>query len=292
MHPCALLAGQHRIFPHHTRDAEAVCIHQYSLDDSSGVLFCVMCQQRFTVLGDFLAIPTPARRIDELRVFSEKLNEFFGVEAPQPGKKILQRRHSSFTSPFHRRSSRAKICSYLVSNCFCADTRRLEQSGCKRSAYSHDPQEHMLRIDTPLSESLCFIRGQIQSLPAFHRQRYLYRSRESLPPRDVLLDLRTNVSISKKHSQERLVFVRQAKQKVFCLDERTSVPARLVASEEDDTPRFFCVTLEHDLLRKSLCLAGHFRQPPPALQIALVMLQTYLHARLRDDSEKRLRLQL
>src|SRR5580704_1186352 len=93
-----------------------------------------------------------------------------------------------------------------------------------------------------------------QHSSAFHAQRQVYRSRDFLARRGLLLDFLADrfdggITLKIKVSQS-LVLAQQAQQQMFGFDIRTSELARFVVREENHSARFFGVTLKHGLLNR------------------------------------------
>ncbi len=90
VHPGALFAGEKRIFPENNRNEKLVGVSDRGFNEVTCVFLRVRGEERLKSFPDFFAIPTFPGSVDELGVFCEKRNQFFGLEPLKAGKEAIE----------------------------------------------------------------------------------------------------------------------------------------------------------------------------------------------------------
>jgi hypothetical protein len=125
-------------------------------------------------------------------------------------------------------------------------------------------QQEMFSPDVFVGQAFGLFSGIGQYPLAFLAERQLDGSRHLFPDGNVAFHLLSNGFNGSVGTQEPvgqgLIFAQQTEQQVFGFDIRAPELAGLISGEENDTPGFFCVSLEHSssVLPWTLLLTSYY----------------------------------
>src|SRR5262245_19211044 len=107
----------------------------------------------------------------------------------------------------------------------------------------------MLGSDMSMIQALCLFSGIRKNPPTLQRKRQVYGGRDLFTDGHSCFDFLTNALSGGRTFQETigqvLVFSQQSEKQVLGFDRHAAELAGLITSEEDHSPRSFCVAFKH-----------------------------------------------